>query len=307
MMKNNLLKLLFCISFVLNNIIPKLVYSQVRIEHDLLDKIDFRNSPIGRLRSPEGISVDLNGNLYIADSGNNRIIKATIDGRILDFKGGFGWGNEQFDEPVAISSLNGLNIYVADKNNSRLTRFDIQLNYLSTINLNNFSDTKYNFNYPSDLIVSSTGDLFLLDTEQDRVIKINSFGRPELEFGGINSPGVTLGRPQKMAIYKRDKIYITDNLKKEVTIFDYYGNFLGNIGKKLLEDPFSITIDDDGLIYVGDLSTKNIIIFDGSGRIISKIEQNAGIAASDLAVYKNILFVLDKEKSIILKFNLYKS
>ena len=83
----------------------------------------------GQFDYPGGIAVDSNRNVYVADSGNNivpvnnRIQKFTSSGTYLTQWGSFGGLNGQFNSPhgIAVDSLG--NVYVADRDNSRIQKF----------------------------------------------------------------------------------------------------------------------------------------------------------------------------------------
>jgi sugar lactone lactonase YvrE len=86
------------------------------------------DGPTGRFLGPEGVAVDLAGNLYIADYGNDTIRKRTPDGVITTIAGSAGtsgWvdgiGSEaRFAQPSSIA-LDGMgNIYVSDNNGLRM-------------------------------------------------------------------------------------------------------------------------------------------------------------------------------------------
>jgi DNA-binding beta-propeller fold protein YncE len=76
-----------------------------------------------QLRRPEGIVVDRDGNLWIADYGRDRVVKLSPDGRLLQSWGSRGGGPGEFVGPkgVAIDPTSG-RLYVADTGNSRVQR-----------------------------------------------------------------------------------------------------------------------------------------------------------------------------------------
>jgi DNA-binding beta-propeller fold protein YncE len=79
--------------------------------------------PDAQLRRPEGIAVDHDGNLWVADYGRDRVVKLAPDGRLLLSWGGRGSGPGEFVGPkgVAIDPTSG-RLYVADTGNARVQR-----------------------------------------------------------------------------------------------------------------------------------------------------------------------------------------
>jgi tripartite motif-containing protein 71 len=77
----------------------------------------------GQFNSPAGIAIDSSGNVYVADSGNNRIQKFTSDGTFITAWGSEGKGNGQFDSPAGIAIDSSNNVYVADFFNKRIQVF----------------------------------------------------------------------------------------------------------------------------------------------------------------------------------------
>lgn len=79
--------------------------------------------------SPFGIAIDANGNLYVADSGNNLIRKITPDGTVTTIAGSGSKGAANgmgkaasFNTPAGIAVDKSGNIYVADENNNLIRK-----------------------------------------------------------------------------------------------------------------------------------------------------------------------------------------
>jgi DNA-binding beta-propeller fold protein YncE len=79
--------------------------------------------PDPRLRRPEGIALDQEGNLWVADYGHDRVVKLNPDGHLLLSWGSRGSAPGEFVGPkgIAIDPSSG-RIYVADTGNARVQR-----------------------------------------------------------------------------------------------------------------------------------------------------------------------------------------
>jgi len=79
--------------------------------------------PDAQLRRPEGLALDRDGNLWVADYRRDRVVKLAPDGRLLQSLGSSGNGPGEFVGPkgVAIDPTSG-RLYVADTGNARVQR-----------------------------------------------------------------------------------------------------------------------------------------------------------------------------------------
>ena len=119
------------------------------------------NIPIS---NPQSISVDPKGNIYLADTGNNRIIKYSQEGHFIKSIGGFGWDKEQFDTPMDICAKSVLDVFIADYNNHRIERYDKDLNYISSFYSDESQNENLQFGFPVGVSVSIHGELILIDS-----------------------------------------------------------------------------------------------------------------------------------------------
>lgn len=261
--------------------------------HVLVDFFGTEGNDPGMMLSPKGITVDVSGNIYVADTGNNRIQKFSASGELMKHYGGFGWEEDQFDAPVSISAA-GLDIFVTDRNNHRIMRFDRDLNYISGIFFDQLTGPGERFQFPAAGTVSKMMDKFVIDSENKHIVKFNAFDKPETVFGGYASTGQPLNTPTEIAVSGSEKVYVSDPGLSGIAVFDYFGNFITLYGEKDLDSPGGLCVDDSGNIYVIDESSNRIVLFDGRGRKTGEITHERFTELSDLSYTNHRLYVLDR-------------
>lgn len=263
-----------------------------------------KGSGPGQLKEPGGISVDPSGYLYIADTGNQRIQKWDPFGWFVAEIGGFGWGEEQFDDPVALSARNGLDVFVADMQNQRIERYDKDLHYLATLNASEDWPEHLQFGFPRDVALFATGELFCLDGENHRVLKLDVLGHPQRSFGDFDSGEGRLVYPQRLALSGQGNVCVSDWEPPRIVVFDLYGNYRFTFGEGILKAPFDLFVLPDETILVADRQLKTVFIFQKSGGLLGSFEGARELAIRfdepvDVACWRNRLFVLDQERCTV--------
>jgi len=77
----------------------------------------------GQFIQPNLAATDAAGDVYVADTGNNRIQKFSGTGTYITQWGSFGSGNGQFDQPVGVATNAAGEVYVTDSGNNRVQKF----------------------------------------------------------------------------------------------------------------------------------------------------------------------------------------
>ncbi|MFO7891356.1 MAG: NHL repeat-containing protein [bacterium] len=262
-----------------------------------------------QFKEPNAISASPDGNIYIADTGNQRIQKLNPLGEFVQEAGGFGWGGEEFDKPVSLCTRNGLDVYVADYNNHRIKRYDKDLNYLASIYTSEDVSSELKFSYPLDVTISDQGELFCLDGDNIRILKLNLNAEPQLSFGDYDAGIGRLYEPLKMCILQSSFIYVSDRGKQAIMVFDIYGNYLFQIGVGKLQAPSGVSLIDLQYLLVTDYDQKLVFIFTTRGRLITQIDRrnytgNSFQKPMDVCFHNNRIFVLDKSACRIDVFNI---
>lgn len=262
------------------------------------------------LKDPEGLSVSILGDVYIADTGNNRILKFNSDGEYLIQVGGFGWETNQFDRPLDVFARDGLNIYIADYNNQRIQRYSKKLEFISSLGNSKINQLSAESNsqgnsavgYPGGVAISSQGDLFYSDDEKGIIIKVNKFGKIENSFGGFAQGRGKLKHPTKLCATK-NIVYVVD--VDRIVLFDYFGNYIAEFGDKILKKPTDVAAGDKERIYVSDSEKKTIFVFDKHGKVLSSLLGFSFEKPVSIDVVRNKLYVLDKTSVMV--FTVFES
>ncbi|MDR2482474.1 MAG: hypothetical protein LBD08_02450, partial [Treponema sp.] len=170
----------------------------------------------GVLSYPRGIKIDSEGNLYVADSGNNRICK--ID--LLNFMTGVPGADLSSPSGVALDSAG--TIYVADSSRHRIQKVmaGVLAEIIAGDGTSGFADgtgTAARFNYPSDIVADSVGNLYVADTYNNCIRKITPAGVVSTIAGdstqGANDGTGTAAQfnwPTGLAIDSAGAIYVAD-------------------------------------------------------------------------------------------------
>jgi hypothetical protein len=250
----------------------------------------------GKFQKASSFHLNSAGFVYITDSGTDKIYKYDTLGTFVKEAGGYGWTEETFDDPVDVFATT-LNVYVTDKNNHRIQNFDKDLNFISELSKRESENSDERFGYPLSCEVSALGDLFILDSENKRIIKSDLFGNFLQNFGGMDAGNFSLNNPTKLAVSSSMNTFVID--ESDIVVFDNYGNGLAVVetGWALmgLEINYSLlTTNTESEIYFADLNAEqfelqkvNLIALDYKPEFVSAIMQ------------QNKLYILTKKEILV--------
>lgn len=251
------------------------------------------NVPSSQLRSPQGVAVDAGGDVYIADTGNGRVLKETLAKGVYTestvASGGLGSG-------VAVDSRG--NVYVSGNNQvvkETLSGGGYTASAVASSGLNN----------PIGVAVDCSGNVFIADTGNNRVLKETlsggSYAQSTVVSSGLNTP---IG----IAVDAGGNVYIADSFNarivKETPLGSTY--IQSTIPSSGLDIASGVAVDRDGNVYIADYGHNNLVLKEtpsGSSYTQTTVATDGLLNPSGVAVNAggNDIYVADTRNNRILK------
>lgn len=232
--------------------------------------------------TPSAILELMDGKLLVSDTENHilRLIDgssvSSYSGNILDFDtqgfavGAYNDGNKEnafFDSPIGITQDLQGNIYVADSKNHAIRKVAAD-GTVTTIGGNGIQGNKdgvgkeSQFNLPSDVVVDAKGNVYVADTLNHMIRKIDSNGKV-----------TTLNKPSTRIVeYYSGAIVDTGEYKD------------GTLTEALFNEPSSLAIDGKGNLYVSDTGNQRIRYIDFTSNTVSTVAGGGELSSEALYV-----------------------
>ncbi len=227
------------------------------------------------LRNPQGMALDATDNLYIADKGNDRILKLSPNGAtvLLDIakhdshgrpKPGSGNGELRQPQDVAVD-LNG-DIYAADSGNHRIQVFSAVGAYLRQFGPGVLLSTAE----IRGIALTSEG-LWVSDRDTERVYLFSRAGAFIKSIGAADSAVGELSRMRGLASDRLGSLYVIEPNRDRTQKFDPQGKGLFAFGskdglsqadkqaKRYLTQPIDAAVAPDGSIWITDTGRDRIV------------------------------------------------
>ena len=221
----------------------------------------------GQFSGPHGIVVDLQSNVYIADTGNNRIQKFTSDGTFIMKWGSLGAGDGQFNHPHGIGIDSSGNLFVSATVNNRVQKFTSDGVFLTKWGTFGTGDGQFRHNH--GLAVDDSGYVYVVDRDNSNVQKFTGDGVFVLKWG---TPGVGPGQftqPNGVTADCDGNVYVADSANR-IQKFTTTGMFVSQWGSAGAGDgqfnfPRALSHDPAGNVYVADRNNHRMQKFTPKG------------------------------------------
>ncbi len=263
---------------------------------------------------PNGVAVDSAGNVYVADTGNNKIRKVTRDGVVTTLAGSAGPGGSadgtnstaRFASPEGIAVDSAGDLYVADSGNQtirKVTSAGVVTTLAGSALQSGSADgtnSAARFNFPIAVSVDTQGTLYVADNNNGTIRQVTSDGTVTTLAGSAGQAGTVDGAgsaarfiaPRSVALDSAGTLYVADynaNTIRKVTIAGavttlagsaaQYGSTDGTNSTARFWAPYGMAVDSAGSVYVAD-SRKSTIRKATSAGVVTTLAGSAGVSGS---------------------------
>ncbi len=203
----------------------------------------------GRLIEPVGLWVSEDGHKYIADMGRKQIVVYDKDDKFVRTYG----SKDLFDRPLDVAVYKN-RIYVNDYKKHNIQVLDKDSGeVIQTIGM--LGTTPGAFYKPTHITVDKDGNLYVNDSFNFRIQKLDPEGNFIKSFGLAGDTLGTFARPKGIAVDRENYLYAVDAAFENVQIFDdkttdlvlFFGGFDAGLGSMYL--PNGIYIDYQNIEY----------------------------------------------------------
>jgi sugar lactone lactonase YvrE len=225
-------------------------------------------SGYGQFKGPYGMAIDSSGNIWVADSGNDRVQKFNSKGEYQSQFGSTGIGNGQFKRPTDIAITPGGDLWVVDAENARVQKFNSKGEYLGKFGVPGSGNGQ--FVEPLGIAIDKNGNIWVSDRSFSPLEQFNASGEYIRTAGG----GL-LGYPEGVAVDSENNVWVVDWEGNSVQKYSPTGQFVSQFGSYgtgngQLAGPTAIEFMPSGNMLVSDSETGRVQEFSPGGEYLAQ-------------------------------------
>jgi hypothetical protein len=220
----------------------------------------------GQFSTPDGIAI-AEENIYVSDSGNDRIEELSTKGEFLRSFGTKGIEPGDLEDPVGVALAPNGNVWVADFANNRIDEFSATGTYLGYLGapggLPFGGKEPGQFKEPTGIAFSSEY-AYVLDAGNERVQQLTLSGDYVAQFGSAGSGNGQFSKPAGIATEPvSGDLYVADDGNNRVQEFNPAGAFLASVGtvgegEGQFKGVEGVAVTPSGSLYAADLGNDRV-------------------------------------------------
>ncbi|GAF45481.1 serine/threonine-protein kinase PknD [Rhodococcus wratislaviensis] len=191
--------------------------------------------PFSGLNSPIGVAVNTAGDLFVADTNNNRILKLAANSdaqNVLPFA--------DLDHPSGVATNDAGDVFVADTRNNRMLKLDAGATTQTVLPFTDLAG-------PAGVAVSDAGHLFVADNNNNRIVALPAGAASQQVL-----PFTDLHGPVGVAVDSGEDVFVTDTDNNRVLFLPAGGTDQTVLPFTALASPTGVAVDATGDVFVAD-------------------------------------------------------
>lgn len=209
------------------------------------------------IKTPHGLRIDRDGNVWVTDIGNHQVMKFSPEGKLLltlGKKGEAGSAEDHFDRPTDVAVTATGEFFVSDGyGNSRVLKFDRTGKMLKLWGKKGAGEGE--FNLPHAICLDAKGRVLVGDRENDRVQVFDMDGKFLTQWKDSGAP---------FGLFPSDeRLFVADGRGNVIRVLGSDGKPVGRWGEKgtaagQFQMPHMLCVDSRGDVYVAEVTNKRI-------------------------------------------------
>ncbi len=274
----------------------------------------------GEFKEPWGIAVTSAGNLWVTDTGNQRVEEFNEKAEYLQKFGTKGTKSEgtEFLEPEGIAAGSGGVLWVSDGAGHRVGKFHESVSKETERFIRNVTTTgtgNPGLSDPVGVALDSSGNVWVADESADRLIEYSPEGAFIQTFGSEGTGNGQFKGPSGLALTSGGNLVVADRNNSRVQELKPNGTFLykfgsSGSGSENLSEPRGVAIGANGLVFVADKGNNRIARWATAAATFASSFASTGSGAGQLngprgvaADGKGHVWVVDRANNRIEEFS----
>jgi len=235
-----------------------------------------------QLSKPEGVGVDKEGHIWVADAHLNKIEEFSAGGDYIRAFGSKGSGNGQFNEPVAVAFDSKGNMWVADTQNHRIQEFNSNCEYIRQTGTNGKGAGQ--FERPVGIAFDASHNIWVTDTYANRIEKFNENGE---YLAQVSEPGAGNGQllnPYGIAFDSLGNAWVADTYNNRLEEFNSAGTYVKQISgeTRKFHKPLAVAVGASNHLWV--TSQTNSVELESSGTELREVHAHGTGETASLGI-----------------------